>query len=214
MLPGWQNRRFFCSTAISSRATSVSNGGRDEARSGLLSAWLIFIAWKIIAIGTKTLEAAKLMRKVTYHFIPCDCTDVDEPANHAYANVAKTIQDNSLDFALVDGNIRAPCMQIIIAKIKTGGLLILDNANRFIPNRHLDENTTVHEPRFEPRTVAWRGIIDQLETWRWINTTNGIWDTRFWIKAPPPPNDRCKRANHDTLLNGERKFHDQDRPLS
>jgi hypothetical protein len=163
---------------------------------------------------TKTLEAAKLMRKVTYHFIPCDCTDVDEPANHAYANVAKTIQDNSLDFALVDGNIRAPCMQIIIAKIKTGGLLILDNANRFIPNRHLDENTTVHEPRFEPRTVAWRGIIDQLETWRWINTTNGIWDTRFWIKAPPPPNDRCKRANHDTLLNGERKFHDQDRPLS
>jgi hypothetical protein len=24
--------------------------------------------------------------------------------------------------------------------------------------------------------------MEHLKDWRWINTTNGIWDTRFWIK--------------------------------
>jgi hypothetical protein len=130
----------------------------------------------------KKLEAAQLSRKVTYQFIPCEWTEVDEPSGHPYAQAADAIPDNSLDFAFVDGNIRASCLRVIMTKLNPGGLLILDNANRFIPNRHWNGHTTVHERRSKPRSVAWSQMMERLKDWRWINTTNGIWDTRFWIK--------------------------------
>jgi len=130
------------------------------------------------------LKAARLTAKVTYQFIPCEWSEMDEPAEHPYAGAANALPEGSLDFALVDGNIRACCMRLILGKLKPGGLLILDNANRFIPNRYLDRHTTVHERRCEPRSEAWKETMELLTPWRWINTTNGIWDTRFWIKPP------------------------------
>jgi hypothetical protein len=128
------------------------------------------------------LKAARLADKVTYRFIPCECSEMDEPADHPYAGAANALPEASLDFALIDGNIRASCMRLILSKLKPGGLLILDNANRFVPNRYFDRHTTVHERRCEPRSAAWKQTMEQLKPWRWINTTNGIWDTRFWIK--------------------------------
>ncbi len=130
----------------------------------------------------KKLKAAQLAHKTTYRLIPCKWGEVDEPSEHPYADAASALPDNTLDFALVDGNIRAPCMRVITAKLKPGGLLILDNANRFMPNRYLDRHTTVHECRCEPRSAGWAQTMEHLKDWRWINTTNGIWDTRFWIK--------------------------------
>lgn len=130
------------------------------------------------------LRAAQLTHNVTCEFIPCDYGEIDEPLEHPYANVAHAMGNGSLDFALVDGIIRASCVEAVLAKLKPGGLLILDNANRFIPNHYLTGHTTVHEPRSKPRSAAWTHIMEQLKDWRWINTTNGIWDTRFWIKNP------------------------------
>jgi hypothetical protein len=72
--------------------------------------------------------------------------------------------------------------QMRFEKAKRGGLLILDNSNRYIPNRQLGGAGAVHEPRSEPRSAVWARILDQLKEGRWINTTDGIWDTRFWIK--------------------------------
>jgi hypothetical protein len=141
-----------------------------------------------------SLKAQNLLGKVTYRFIPCDCHEIDEPAQHPYADVARAVQENSLDFAIVDGNIRVSCIRAIIPKLKSGGLLILDNANRYFPNRYAGGNTTVHEPRAEMRTHAWAGIAEQLTDWRWLNTTNGIWDTRLWIKPSPAPVARSNRT--------------------
>jgi predicted O-methyltransferase YrrM len=126
--------------------------------------------------------------KVDYRLIPCDYKEVDEPSGHPYADASLGVPDASFDFALVDGTIRATCMNAVLAKIKPGGLLILDNANRFIPNKESGGHTTIHEPRSEPRSAIWAGIIAQLRDWRWVNTTDGIWDTRFWIKPLIPSN--------------------------
>jgi predicted O-methyltransferase YrrM len=134
------------------------------------------------ATVTGRLSEAQLSPKVEYQYIPCECREIDEPAEHPYASAARAMADGSLDFALVDGNIRATCMRAILPKIKSGGLLILDNANRYVPNYHLGRHTTVHEPRSEPRTTQWARLMHDLKDWRWINTTNGIWDTRLWIK--------------------------------
>jgi hypothetical protein len=140
-----------------------------------------------------------LVGKVTYRFIPCEHREVDEPDRHPYAEAARTIPDDSLDFALVDGNIRAACVGAILPKLKAGGLLILDNANRYLPNGDANGHTTVHEPRREVRTAAWRNLAEQLADWRWMNTTNGIWDTGFWIKPAEILHPAFKRPHRRNI---------------
>ena len=128
------------------------------------------------------LRAAGVAERVVYHKVPCDLGEFAEPESHPYLEPALTQPDGSLDFVLVDGMIRAACMWVGLSKLKPGGLLVLDNANRFVPNCCVGKPTTVHEPRLEPRSERWREIIRELEAWRWLHTTDGIWDTRFWIK--------------------------------
>jgi len=130
----------------------------------------------------KQLKEAGLAGKVDYRYVECKLREQDEPDVHPYADVAEEFSNESLDFALVDGNLRLLCMRKVIRKIKPGGLLILDNANRYVPNVFLNGNTTIHEPCAKPRTPGWERLLFELNNWRWINTSDGIWDTRFWVK--------------------------------
>lgn len=128
------------------------------------------------------LKNSPYAEKVDYRFVACEQEECEEPVSHAYADVAASLDNESLDFALVDGTIRINCMESVLDKIKPGGLLILDNANRFIPNRFGAGFATIHEPRETPRGPRWERMIAQLRPWRWIHTSDGIWDTRFWLK--------------------------------
>jgi hypothetical protein len=128
------------------------------------------------------LNEQKLSAKVDYRHIPCELSEQDEPESHPYCNVADELPDESLDFALVDGMIRTACMRRVQSKIKPGGLLALDNANRYVPNLSLGRYSTIHVPRNEPASSGWVEVLRQLENWRAILTTDGIWDTRFWVK--------------------------------
>jgi predicted O-methyltransferase YrrM len=121
-------------------------------------------------------------KNVDYRHVPCELEEVDEPTAHPYADVARELPDQALDFVLVDGHIRVACVEAALIKLKPGGLLILDNANRFIPNQLSAGFTTVHEPRAEARTERWGRVVEQLHSWRAIITSDRIWDTRFWIK--------------------------------
>jgi len=125
----------------------------------------------------------KLNDKIDLNFIPCELCEQDEPETHLYADFILNFPDEYFDFILVDGNIRILCMERAISKIKRGGMLILDNANRYIPNKFLNKYTTVHEPRNVPRSQRWEKLIYELKQWRWLNASDGIWDTRFWVRV-------------------------------
>lgn len=128
------------------------------------------------------LARSKVAGRVDYRLVPCDKVEIDEPDAHPYADIVDEVADETLDFALVDGNIRLTCMRRVLPKLKPGGVLVLDNANRYVPNGYLGGHTTVHEPRDQPRTPGWEKVLEDLLPWRWLNTSDGIWDTRFWIK--------------------------------
>jgi hypothetical protein len=123
-----------------------------------------------------------LAHVVDYRHVPCGHGEQDEPQAHPYAGVAEEMPDESLDFAVVDGMIRETCMRVALPKIKPGGLLVLDNANRYFPNPSLGEYATVHQPCREPPTQAWANLARELQPWRWVLTTDRLWDTRFWVK--------------------------------
>lgn len=46
-----------------------------------------------------------------------------------YVRVTESFDEESLDFVAIDGHYREACILAVIPKLKTGGLLLLDNSN-------------------------------------------------------------------------------------
>lgn len=130
----------------------------------------------------RELGSRGLAAKVDYRLIEAPADQMAEPPQHAYAGVADEIANGTLDFALVDGQMRLRCVEKVLDKLKPGGLLVLDGANRYLPNRFEEGFTTIQHTRTEPLNQGWHRLLEQLRDWRAMNTSDGLWDTRFWIK--------------------------------
>jgi predicted O-methyltransferase YrrM len=108
---------------------------------------------------------------------------LDGGAKSDYILAIKQIPNEDLDFVLVDGRQRDLCILAALPKIRPGGLLILDNAERYIPKKALKrDEATLNKTKVTPIT-EWEIILERLSSWRTIRTTNGIWDTVFWVKT-------------------------------
>ena len=128
--------------------------------------------------------------RIDYRLVPAPADQLAEPRDHAYAAVADELDDESLDFALVDGQMRLRCTQKVISKLKPGGLLVLDGANRYLPNRFDGGFSTIQVTRSEPLDDEWREVLDRLRDWRAMHTSDGLWDTRLWVKPGRRPRVR------------------------
>jgi predicted O-methyltransferase YrrM len=95
-----------------------------------------------------------------------------------YARVAEQFADESLDFVLVDGRLRDVCANACLPKLKAGGLLVLDNADVYLPSRVVTPNA--HPGRFE--SEGWVTFSEMTKTWRCYWTCNGVSATAFFFK--------------------------------
>jgi len=95
-----------------------------------------------------------------------------------YADVCD-IEDNSLDVVLVDGRNRNNCLLNSIAKLKQGGLLILDNAERYLIYPTLSPAKFVRSTRNSNWEMAEKILAHDF--WR-VDTTDGISDTVLFFK--------------------------------
>lgn len=77
-----------------------------------------------------------------------------------YFQALDAYPDEYFDFILVDGRARPECVFSSLPKLKSGGLMILDNSER----------------------ARYKVVFSYLETWEMVNTTNGLTDTTFWVK--------------------------------
>jgi predicted O-methyltransferase YrrM len=114
------------------------------------------------------------------------CHPRDEPdgTSHrsAYAQVAQRLDDESMDFALVDGVYRDYVTMYLMPKIRPGGMLVVDNVNRYLPS----PSTSPGSLRLSalPATKEWAQVAVALAGWRWIWTSSGVWDTAIFVKGP------------------------------
>jgi hypothetical protein len=85
---------------------------------------------------------------------------------------------------LVDGvtRLRADCALACVAKLKPGGVLIVDNPNWFIPRSPKSRAPNSRGPVAGYASVAWSEFARQTADWQCIWTTNGITDTALWLK--------------------------------
>ena len=122
------------------------------------------------------------LANVTYLF--CEVKGEDEQyqreVNSPYVNVVDRFSENSLDFALVDGMFRSECAYQVQKKIRPGGILVVDNANWFLPCVSFAPNSRSIESG--PASAQWALFITLVAGWRCIWTTNGDFDTAIWIK--------------------------------
>ena len=88
--------------------------------------------------------------------------------------------DNSLDFCLVDGTLREYCALKAIDKIQPGGLLIIDDVQRYLPSASFSPSS---------RSLAagadgpmWQEVERRIADWRRIWTSSGVKDTALFFK--------------------------------
>ena len=118
----------------------------------------------------KKLKEKELINKVDYKL----------KNENNYLDILNDIKDNSVDFVLIDGLQRDVCASKIIPKLNSGGLLIIDNINWFIPSKSYSPNSK-RDNNFESK--IWQNIWEkEIKDWRKIWTSNGVTDTLIAFK--------------------------------
>jgi predicted O-methyltransferase YrrM len=98
-----------------------------------------------------------------------------------YVAIADRFGPESIDFCLVDGIERDLCAQKALSLLKPGGLLVIDNANWFLPGKSYAPNSRTDEQG--AASPVWCEVNRQLDQWRTLRTSNGVWDTAIYIKS-------------------------------
>ena len=95
-----------------------------------------------------------------------------------YTLVPEQFENNSLDVILVDGRLRDICANASLPKLKPGGLLVVDNADVYLPSRVITPNA--HRTGVE--CPGWQDFLDTVINWRRYWTCNGVSATAFFFK--------------------------------
>jgi hypothetical protein len=101
-----------------------------------------------------------------------------------YVGAIECLAPAGLDFVLVDGVFRDRCAVAAVSRLRPGGILVLDNANLYLPCRSRAPGSRAIEQG--PASAGWGLFQRQVQSWRRIWTTNGIWDTALFVKGSDP----------------------------
>lgn len=124
------------------------------------------------ALIEKRIDAQGLQAKIDYRF----CENLD-----SYVNQANSFSDESIDFCLVDGEGRDICALLMLPKIRSGGLMVVDNVNWYLPQEKFYSPNTLR-PHDGCASDAWEEFFQKTSSWRKIWTSNGVTDTCIWFK--------------------------------
>tara|TARA_B100001540_G_scaffold146502_1_gene129985 strand:- start:626 stop:1201 length:576 start_codon:yes stop_codon:yes gene_type:complete len=122
------------------------------------------------SVGQK-IQDLNLESKIDYRY----CDNIAD-----YVGQIDSLEDNSIDYCLIDGKARDECALKVLPKLKHEGILIIDNINLYLPNASRSPNSI---RRFDnTNDSAWTSVQIQIDSWEMVWTTNGVSDTALWIK--------------------------------
>ena len=115
------------------------------------------------------------------NYLLCKLDEGNEKTTESsYVQVANTFSKESLDLVIIDGKYRSVCANIVLEKIRPGGIIVIDNVERYLPYESI---STGSKPNFlPPISVEWSHFLNRVNDWRFIWTSNGIWDTVIRFK--------------------------------
>ncbi len=115
---------------------------------------------------------------VDLHYAPLDAESESQPD---YIRAAAELPKASLDFVLVDGRLRDQCTEVAMQLLKPGGMLIIDDAARYIQHPYCCPQSVMAQNG--PPTPLWAKIAKELEEMgaKVIWTSDGVTATVFYF---------------------------------
>lgn len=101
------------------------------------------------------------------------------PSDSDYVKVMDGFGSESLDVVLVDGWHRVECASLSLEKLKSGGLLIVDNINWYVPNGSNAPSSLLNKADQLPE---WKEFEKQVADYKRVWTDNGVSCTAFYYK--------------------------------
>jgi predicted O-methyltransferase YrrM len=125
-----------------------------------------------------TIVSSKIatLKNVTYELLELN----EDPIAAAYYKSIFNFNNESLDFIVIDGKYRDLIAIEAIEKLKKGGILIFDNAERYFPNKYNVPESIGNNSDKVP--VQIKQLVKTTENWRKIWTTNGVTTTLLMFK--------------------------------
>lgn len=96
-----------------------------------------------------------------------------------YVRVADQFEDGSIDFCLVDGRARVHCANAAVEKMAPGGILVLDDAQRYMA---ADTDGGVRLTRQPDVAEEWEDFLHATEGWPCEWYPNPVRSTAIWIR--------------------------------
>jgi predicted O-methyltransferase YrrM len=121
-----------------------------------------------------------LTRKVALYAAPISSND--RGPNSRYVRLAEMVTPESLDFCLVDGDLRDKCALAGIGLLKPGGLMIVDNVERYLPRMPKSRAPNARSLGDGFSSPEWEQFHAATKDWRCIWLTSGTTDTALWQK--------------------------------
>ena len=123
--------------------------------------------------------AAEGVRNVDYHLVCCERNGSGN--GDGYVAAATRSLDGALDLVLVDGIRRDACALWALGQVRRGGLIVIDNANRYLP--HATRSPASVGERGVPPSALWREFAASVSHWDQLWFSNGVTDTAVFVNT-------------------------------
>jgi predicted O-methyltransferase YrrM len=103
----------------------------------------------------------------------------EHPAQTPYVRAIDEFGDGELDMCFIDGEHRPTCAIESVAKLRSGGLLVVDDAQSFLDHPSIGPYSRDGQG---PLDADWGKVAELVRDWRLIWTGDGYSDAAIWIK--------------------------------
>jgi predicted O-methyltransferase YrrM len=97
-----------------------------------------------------------------------------------YAQRISTIEGRGFDVVLIDGAARELCTKAALSRVVPGGLLVIDNVNRYLPSKSRAPDSRSQSAG--PLSSEWAELSKSLSKWSVVWTSSGVTDTAVFTK--------------------------------
>ncbi len=138
--------------------------------------WFNYLQKEAMASGKKNWQPVLILPEEKSKELSLDYTNPDhyysgdaaytDKTFRAYSSYIDNFEDGYFDIVLIDGRTRASCLKHAVKKVKKGGLLVLDNAERsyYLANNYIaDNNFTLILNQMAP--VPFINFFSQTNIW-------------------------------------------------